>query len=623
MADQVTGGLPQDTDQQPVIQGKPVAQAKGARYTLPVAPTTGVLPASILEDMERIYQQRIAAQSPFQEYIKDVLAWGGTEKPGTTLETVRRRGQEKEDRAAELFQMRSQIAAAKAQQQQLAKQAEFLQGLGRPGAPGAPGAVGAPSVAGGAQLPPEVLQAIQEKMGMGDIAGAQAILDNYRKTKIGEELKFTTNPATYARNIEVVLPDGRIEIVDPLTARRMAESGQGVIVPPAAGPARTATPAPTPAAGPAPVPAAGPMPAAGPAPVPAAGPAPVPAAGPAALPPLPRPETTTADQFKFENLTEQQIAGLENQMKSMGVDPRDTLRRADIAERFNSYPLNVRQRAFTAANEGMVPVSGQAPAAPQEPIQVAQAPTAPPTRPTLPEARARMEAEKEERKSMAEKEAKQFEAFLTATETPVAIDRIETAREIIDITTRRPQVVGILQNQGVASALSVLLQSGMSISGGHSIGMKDLDEAIFRARPGTKPEDIEARDRLRTLLEKTAFHLSTIIKGQGQVTEFERTLLQQVAGSIRSTPENIIKIQQSLKARAELDKKLGEMYTSRASGMTYSQFKGTDQYKSAVKAYEDRLRQIQREKVTFPAQPPAGAPKSGTTPGGLKWRVVP
>ncbi len=620
MADQITGGLPQEPEQQPIIQGKPVAPAKGARYTLPVAPTTGVLPASILEDMERIYQQRIAAQSPFQEYIKDVLAWGGTSQPGTTLETVRRRAQEKEDRAAELFQMRSQIASAKAQQQQLAKQAEFLQGLGRPGAPGAPGAVAVPGVG---QLPAEVLQAINEKMGMGDIAGAQAILDNYRKTKIGEELKFTTNPATYARNIEVVLPDGRIEIVDPLTARRMAESGQGVIVPPAAGPARTATPAPTPAAGPAPVPAAGPMPAAGPAPVPAAGAAPTPAAGPAALPPLPRPETTTADQFKFENLTEQQIAGLENQMKSMGVDPRDTLRRADIAERFNSYPLNVRQRAFTAANEGMVPVSGQAPAAPQEPIQVAQAPTEPPTRPTLPEARARMEAQKEQLKGMAEKETKQFESFLTATEAPVAIDRAETAREVIDITTRRPQVVGILQNQGVASALSVLLQSGMSISGGHSIGMKDLDEAIFRARPGTSPEDIEARDRLKTLLEKTAFHLSTIIKGQGQVTEFERTLLQQVAGSIRSTPANIVKIQQSLLARAELDQKLGEMYRSKPESMTYSQFKATDQYKNAVKAYEDRLRQIQREKVTFPAQPPAGAPKSGTTPGGLKWRVVP
>lgn len=603
MADQVTGGLPQEPEQ-PVIQGKPVAAPKTARYTLPVAPTTGVMPSSILEDMERIYQQRVAAQSPFQEYIKDVLAWGGTERPGTTMETVRRRAQEKEDRAAELFQMRSQIAAAKAQQQQIAKQAEFLQGLSRPGAPGMAGAPGV------GQMPAEVLQAINEKIGLGDVAGAQAILDNYRKTKMGEEIKFTTNPATYARNIEVVLPDGRIEIVDPLTARRMAESGQGVVIPPAAAPAPA--PARTPTAGPAPAPAAGPAP----APTPAPAPAPTPAA---------RPITQTGDQFKFENLSEQQIAGLENQMRSMGVDPRDTLRRADIAERFNNYPLEIRQRAFAQANEGMVPVSGQpatAPAAPAAPTQVAQAP-APQPRLTLPEARARLEAEKEERRGIAEKEAKQFEAFLTATEAPVAVDRIETAREIIDITKQRPQIVGILQNQGVASALATLLQSGMSISGGHSIGMKDLDEAIFRARPGTKPEDIAARDRLRTLLEKTAFHLSTIIKGQGQVTEFERTLLQQVAGSIRSTPENIIKIQQSLMARAELDQKLGEMYSRRASGMTYSQFKATDQYKDAVKAYEERLRQIQREKVAFPQQPPAGAPKSGTAPGGLKWRVVP
>lgn len=608
MADQVTGGLPQEPEQ-PVIQGKPVAAPKTARYTLPVAPTTGVMPSSILEDMERIYQQRVAAQSPFQEYIKDVLAWGGTERPGTTLETVRRRSQEKEDRAAELFQMRSQIAAAKAQQQQIAKQAEFLQGLSRPGAPGMAGAPGV------GQMPAEVLQAINEKIGLGDVAGAQAILDNYRKTKMTEEIKFITNPSTYTTLRDVVLPDGRIESVDATVARRMAESGQGVILPPAAAPAPA--PARTPTAGPAPTPAAGPTPP--PVPAPAAGPAPAPAPAPT---PAARPITQTGDQFKFENLSEEQITRLENLMRASGRDPRDTLRRADMAEKFNSYPLNLRQRAFAEASGETIPVSGQPPAAPMAPTQVAQAP-APQPRLTLPEARARLEAEKEERRGIAEREAKQFEAFLTATEAPVAVDRIETAREIIDITKQRPQIVGILQNQGVASALATLLQSGMSISGGHSIGMKDLDEAIFRARPGTKPEDIAARDRLRTLLEKTAFHLSTIIKGQGQVTEFERTLLQQVAGSIRSTPENIIKIQQSLMARAELDQKLGEMYSRRASGMTYSQFKATDQYKDAVKAYEERLRQIQREKVAFPQQPPAGAPKSGTAPGGLKWRVVP
>lgn len=621
MAEQVSSGLTQAAVE-PVIQGKPTSVPKGTRYTLPVAPSTGVMPSSILEDMERIYQQRLAAQSPFQDWIKDVLAWGGTEKPGTTLETVRRRSQEKEDREAELFQMRSQIAAAKAQQQQLANQAGYLRNLVSSGQAGTPGATSM------SQLPPDVIQAIQEKLGpsgMGDVAGAQAILDNYRKTKMGEEIKFITNPATYARNVEIVLPDGRIEIVDPLTARRMAESGQGVIVPssPTAAPGQvSAPPAPAmPTAAGAPAPAM-PTAAGAPAVLP-----PLPAGAPVAEapPPLPVAETVpvskTADEFRFENLTEEQITGLEKQMLSMGVNPRDIFRRPGAAEDFNRRPLEIRQRAFAAATEGAsaIPTSGQAPAAP---AQIAQAPT-PQPRPTLPEARARLEAEKEERKGMAEREAKQFEAFLTATEAPVAIDRAETAREIIDITKQRPQIVGILQNQGVASALATLLQSGVSISGGHSVGMKDLDEAIFRARPGTKPEDIAARDRLRTLLEKTAFHLSTIIKGQGQVTEFERTLLQQVAGSIRSTPENIIKIQQSLMARAELDQKLGEMYSGRAAGMTYSQFKATDQYKNAVKAYEDRLRQIQKEKVTFPAPPAPGAPKSGTAPGGLKWRVVP
>lgn len=611
MADQVTGGLDQ-VGQEPIIQGKPATAPKGARYALPVTPATGVLPGTILEDMERIYQQKVAAQNPFLEYVKDVLAWGGTEKPGTTMETVRRRAQDKEEREAELFRMRSDIASARAQQQQLANQAQYLKGVvGEGGAPGQ----AAPGVAGLGQLPSDVAKAIRDKMNLGDVAGAQAILDNYNKTKMTEDIKFLTNPSTYNKTVEIVLPDGRIQIVDPLTARRMVETGQGDIVPPAA-------PAPRPAAAtPAPAPVAPAV--AAPAPTPVTPTAPT-AAAPAAA-------VKTSGEFKYEDLTESQIAGLERQMLSMGLDPRDVLRRAGAAEDFNKRPLDVRRRLFAAADEGaqaktdVIPTSAQAPAAPaapQAPVQVAQAPK---PGATLPEARAALELRKKELEGMSAADVKEYETkFIPSTDLGSIADRKSVATEIIDLAQNNPSVIGILQTPGIGSAIATLIESGISISGGHSIGIKEIDDAIFKGRKATKPEDIAARERLKTLLEKTAFAQSALLKGQGQVTEFERTLLQRISGSIKSTPENVIKIQKALLERAKYDETLGNLFAQqRKAGKTYSEFKASPEYQAAYKNYINALTAIEKEKIEFPKAQAPGAPRSGTAPGGIKWRVVP
>lgn len=594
MADEVID-QPESTGGLGVIQGKPVAPPKGSKFNLPVTPSVGVMPSSVLEDMERLYAEKVASRNPFAEWMKDIAAWGGSEKPGTTGETLRKRAEEKSGQDAELFNMRAQIAAARAQQAQQAQIGQYLQGLvGGRGDQAAPGAPGAAPGAGG--LPPHVAVAVREKLGLGDVAGAQKVIDDYRKGVITEENKFVTNPASYQNNIPVVLPDGRIEEVNAIVARHMFENGQAA----PATPGMTRTPA------------------AAPTPAPVAAPTPAPAAAP-----MPTPVTAETDGFMLQDMSPQQREALALGMQKSGLNPRDIFEpgKEGMPSVFNRYPLDVRQRAFKEADN--ILASGAIPQ-PSAPAQAPQpAAPAPVQRPTIPEARARMAEEAKEREGMAATQAKQFESFLTSIDPPVAVDRAETAREIIDLTTNNSKVVGILQSPGVGPAIATLLQSGVSISGGHSVGMKEVDEAIFRARPGTRPEDIAARERLRTLLEKTAFHLSNIIKGQGQVTEFERVLLQQVAGSVRTTPENIVKIQKSLLARAELDQKVGEMFNRRPEGMTFSKFKATEEYRNAVKAYEDRLREIQKEKVSFPKAAPAGAPKSGTAPGGVKWKVLP
>jgi hypothetical protein len=630
MADQTTPGL-DSVGNEPLIQGKPAAAPKQARYALPVTPSTGVLPGSILEDMERIYQKRLAAQSPFQDWIKDVLAWGGTDRPNTTLETLRERAKEKEDRAAELFRMRSDIASARAQQEQLARQSEFLRSLSGPGAPPAAGGLpsGTPAQAG--RIPEMVTRAINEKVRMGDVAGAQKIYDEYNKGLITEETKFLANPSSYQRNIEIVTDDGRVELVDAITARRLFQEGKAQPLTPTA-----AAPSPTrPVAAPTPAPAPAAMTtAAAPAPAPAVTPtsaAPAPAVTPTAAAPAPAPvEVTepTADKFRFENLTEPQIAALEKQMIDMGVEPRDTLRRADVAERFNSYPLNIRQRAFAAANEGMVPAAGQAPEAPKPPTQVAQAPAEPPKkRPTLPEAKAQLEIEKQLAINAAQEalktDSKRRETFEKNTDAMTVSERLNRAKRAQQLVLSDPTIAGVISGPGYKNAISVLLQQGISTPSG-SVSLQGLSEAIYKTLPTTM--DTKKRYELAGILANMELDASAVMNGQGQISDGERKILSKASISIEDPAEVVYKKAKMMQARQETLQKLAEVYGDGIRFRTsFKAFENDPQYKRIAAEYEKQLDAIAAEDIKIPrvsaAQPKQ--PKSGTAPGGVKWKVVP
>jgi hypothetical protein len=602
----------------PLIYGQTPPGTKPARFAVPT-PKSGVpISSSILEDMERIYQQRVSSKDPFGEWIKDVLAWGGTGQAGTTLETLSKRKQSKEDEAAELFRMRSDMAAIRAQQDQAARSADFLRSrVGAPGAAGAPGAQTAPSGPGSGQIPGYIAKEVSDLMGMGDIQGANKVYNDWLKTYTTESTKREQHPDYDVPNVKVVEVDPQTgeEFLNVVSRRQLTENPGKYRDPESRAPIMAPAPAPAPA------PAA---PAVVPAPAPTKAPSPAAAAAP-----------VTPKNFTYDELSPEYKNIMKQAAINMGLDPRNSVDRLDTApDAFNNRPLEDRKKIFAQLAESVrsgtpaiAPRTKEAP--PVAEAAPAPAPAAAPTpapvapararRRTLPQMEAEMEAQKEERQRMAGAEGEQFKTFLTSIDPPVAIDRAETARETIDITMKNPKVVGILQEPGVAPALAKLLKSGVSIGGGHSIGMKDLDNALFTARPGTTKADINDRERLRTNVEKTAFFLSNIIKGQGQVTEFERTLLQQVAGSIETTPANLIKINKMLLERAELDQRVGQLFNSRPAGMTFSQFKATPAYMDEVKKYENRLREIQKENITFPQ---SGSQQSGTTQGGVKWKVI-
>lgn len=615
--DEAAPAAPAAPSAAPLIYGQAPAGAKPPRYAVPT-PKGGVpISPSILEDMERIYQERVAAKDPFGEWIKDVLAWGGTGQAGTTLETLSKRKQSKEDEAAELFRMRSDMAAIRAQQDQAARSADFLRSrVGAPGAAGAPGAQTAPSGPGSGQIPGYIAKEVSDLMGMGDIQGANKVYNDWLKTYTTESTKREQHPDYDVPNVKVVEVDPQTgeEFLNVVSRRQLTENPGKYRDPESKAPI-TAAPAPAPAA-PAPV-----------APAPARAPMPS-AASAAATPVVPK-------NFTYDELSPEYKNIMKQAAINMGLDPRNSVDRLDTApDAFNNRPLEDRKKIFAqlaeAARSGTPAIAPRtkatAPAAETAPTPAPSAapapvpaPAAKPRRRTSIELEEAMEARKEDRKVLSAAQSEQIKTFLDAIEPAKAAERAQTARETIDITTNNPKVVGILQEPGVAPALAKLLKSGVSIGGGHSIGMKELDNALFLTRPGTTKADIEDRERLRTNAQKTAFFLSTLIKGQGAVTEYERTLLEQVAGSVETTPGNLIKINKMLLERAQFDQRVGQMFNNRPAGMTYSEFKASPAYIDQIQKYESRLKEIEKEKFNLPQ---SSGQQSGTTQGGVKWKVI-
>jgi hypothetical protein len=581
------------------------------RYGLPT-PTTNI-PAStgVLSAMEQVYMDKLAQQSGFMEAMKDAAAWwsGGVEGPSAGLS---RRGKEREEQAANLFQLQTQIAQFKAAQED---QAKFEREK--------PALLGQSSSLSGMDLQPheiDLLSRTRTRAEFNDLLG-----------KFGmERTKGLSQPgAAEAKYPVFILDDEGNPVYDevPLAVRnQLVRSGKGFLP-------GSELPAPKPAAPPAAAPPAAAPPAAAP---PAAAPpaaAPPAAAPPAAAPPAAAP--LPAPTYTFSELSPDQINAMRQTGRDMGLT-QDVVDRPDAAELFDKQPMEKRKKIFealsktptqlAAAPSGTMtdvtaPTTGRA----TQPTQLAQAmaPAAPPAAPrrvpTVVSARAEQEAEKLERAEDIKVVAKEYENFRSDIKSaPV---KETTASEAIKLLTQDKTIAGFFQKPGIGAALGTLIKSGISAPGGHSIGIKELDEVLFKGQKDVTTEQIRARDRLRTLLNTNSLMAASIMKGQGAVTEFERQLLERMVGSLDSTPENLVKIQQMLQARAQLDMRTGEDF--RKSGLTYNKYTRSNEYVNALRDYQIKIKQIEDSDVRTPlSQSQKPSQGQGTTSGGVRWREV-
>ena len=545
------------------LQVKPTAAKGKIQYPA----LSGTIPAgqSTLQAMEEMYQEMLARQtgmSGFLEAAKDAQAWwtpGGANR-AQALDT---RSKAREQQTADMFNMRSQIAQYKAAMEDQAKfEKEKPQLLGQS------------SALSGIDLQPHEVDMLNRAPNRSEF---NKLLEKF----VLERTKGLSQPGAAENKYPVLMKDeeGNFTIPNevPLADRnRLIRSGEGIMP---GGQPPAARPGPRPAAAPAPAPAAPPMTTAA---VPPGGNL---TAADMAIPPAtaeapkvvpasvisPRVAATAPVNYTADEITPAQMQVFREKFKT---DPRtkdlihSPLDRPDFAELFNKRPLEERKKLFSAlgTDESVQPT--QVAAAPAEtmtdvaapgigavtrPTPVAQA--APKPTLTMPQIRAQQELAIKRAAEQAKTEAESEKSHNESAETATIRER--TASELIDLIKEYPTVVGVFQKPGVAAALGTLISSGIS-AGQFSIGVPDLDEALFKGQKNLTDAQIQARDRIRSLLDTTSLNAASIIKGQGSVTEFERRLLSSMVGSLKNTPENLVKIQKTLmenaKYRGQIDR---------------------------------------------------------------------
>jgi hypothetical protein len=645
----------------PLATGTPVA-AKGP-YALPSGKSPVGVDPSLLDNMQKLIAEREKQKGSFLESLKDANAWwsGGVAGPG---EALRARAKEREEQEATTFGMKSQIAQYNAQQQAAQrKQANVLAALDG-GAQGAGGGVGVGAGGMATQVDPAIANQVRT-MAQSDPAAAEKFLNDHLKKMSEITAAARLNKDSYAKIIEVRTADGKLETVSLMELLsnpqkyQPTEKGAPVVTQMTGGITpeniRTVESGGRPDA-------VSPKGAEGVMQVmpntqtdPGFGVAPAKDKSPQELERVGR-DYYAAMQNKYGHDTLAAIAynmgpGKTDAWLKAGADfnklPAETQAYIGKVNLANAMQTRQAPVATTPATSAVNPAAGPSalptiaplpklglpdqpdnfPVVAGEEKQAVSLPTAAPApapapaaaapvaprapavnvaQKTMPELRAEAKANEEFQveaaKGAGKNIAKQQEEFEASINPTNVIEKRAANKRIIDLVMGSPNSVGLLEKPGMGAALATLAKSGINTPSG-SVGVREIEDALVKIMPGTDQKAINARNEIKQNLARGELEASKLGQGQGSVSDFERELFKKVSGSLSDTPELLIKRQQALLARENLNEKLGIIYgdyTASGKPPNLAAFKKSAEFKAAVKEYDVELNKILSSDIKIP-----------------------
>lgn len=586
-----------------------------ATPTGPIAMAPG-----ILENMQRVLEEKEARKNSIAEGLKDVSAWFPGYQ-GNTAQSLATRSKTREDEIGDIFQMRNQIAQMKAAQD---KQANFearrakMLGTGTGTGTGQQG-----TQAGGMYLPDHI------KLAIADAPTEEAANKIFNEFAI----KYNTNSTMFTPTVPVVAigPDGQpyrktVSVDEYRRNQHLYEdtpetqkvvktvTGAAPTTAPGAATTTTGTQPPvsvrnnnpgnlvdlktgklrvfdTPEEG------EGALDADVEAKLSNNSPAYKQRFGDQPVTPARLAETWAPAQAEGNSQASTTNYGAAI-AKELGIGPNDTIPNTMEA-------IEAVKRAITKFEAGAPAAAPVTTAAPTTAATSTAAPAAPTRRPTPGQLEKEEEVTQTYKKGLADADVadikEQQKVFSQQTEAKSVSDRITSSERVINVVKKYPEAVGRLTSPGTLNALAIVLRDGINTPSG-AAGMKTIEDALTVAMPGSSKKIIEARREIAQNLARNALEASKLSQGQGTVSDFERTMFEKIAGSLSDTPEMLVKRQEMLLHRARLDKELGVLFRQSSppgKPKDYAAFIARPDVQAKIDAYEEQLRKTLASEINI------------------------
>lgn len=175
-------------------------------------------------------------------------------------------------------------------------------------------------------------------------------------------------------------------------------------------------------------------------------------------------------------------------------------------------------------------------------------------------------------------------------------ERLASVQYINNLVTTNPRAFGVLQKPGVLTAVLGAAEAGANIGNLGAVGIADISSAVRKAMPGATQADIDAAQKATREFALMQLNAAKIyLKGQGAVSDAERQLIRELAGSVKNSPGAIRDFLKWNEIRADFDKKNGAAYkefNKKNPNVSFEKYKETAEYERLKTEYENNINQF-------------------------------